>query len=54
MHSVCRHIHAYMSVCFFTESTCMCILISGCAICQNYMFSGESNISPFFRRLKQI
>ena len=28
--------------------------ISGCAICQNYMFSGESNTLPFFRRLKQI
>jgi hypothetical protein len=29
-------------------------IISGCAICQNYMFSGESNTLPFFRRLKQI
>ena len=29
-------------------------LISGCAICQNYMFSGEPNTLPFFRRLKQI
>jgi len=27
---------------------------SGCVICQNYMFSGESNTPPFFRRLKQI
>jgi len=30
------------------------IFVSGCAICQNYMFSGESNTLPFFRRLKQI
>ena len=27
---------------------------SGCAICQKYMFSGESNTLPYFRRLQQI
>ena len=30
------------------------MVVSGCAICQNYLFSGESNTLPFFRRLKQI
>jgi len=29
-------------------------IISGCTICQNYMFLKESNTLPFFRSLKQI
>jgi len=28
--------------------------VSGCAICQNYMFWGKFNTISFFRRLKQI
>jgi hypothetical protein len=42
--------HLSLSVFMF-----LCVsLISGCAICQNYMLSGESNTLPFFRRLQQI
>jgi len=51
---------------YFVTHVCVCLNMSSsvcavcvwndsdCAICQNYIFSGESNTPPFFRRLQQI
>jgi len=55
------HVRVYIHVIKFWQISLMHVLkyvciyfILSCAICQNYMFSGESNIPPFFRRLKKI
>jgi len=47
------YIHVYICIYIFTHMYVF-IYRCGCAICQNYMFSGESNTPPFFRRLQQI